>query len=494
MSALPGPDASQRATLNNLIAHLRESACDILYLVCHGALVKTGPWLWLEDEEGRVARASGTELVTRLKELEERPRLVILASCESAGAGLGNALAALGPLLAEAGIPAVLAMQGRVSLQTIAEFMPVFFRELQRDGQIDRALAVARGAVRHRPDYWVPALYMRLKSGRIWYVPGFGDVQDEFEQWSSLASFIRERTCTPIVGPGLFETMFGSRREIAIRWAEKHGFPLAVQDRDNLPQVAQYVLTRQSPAYLPVAYREALREEVLRHSQFALPAELQGINAWSAPQLQQALQLVADSYALKNPANPYRLLAQLRLPIYITTGTLDFMTHALIEAGAEPVVRICPWNKLVPKDRAIYEDEPTVEKPLVYHLFGHLSVPHSLVVAEDTFFDYLIGVTQNKSLIPSAVRAALSNTSLLLLGFQMDDWEFRVFFRFLMAQEGREMLKLYSHASAQIEPEEDRIVDVKRARKYLEEYFESEHIEIFWGSTEEFLKALWQHL
>ena len=56
------------------------------------------------------------------------------------------------------------------------------------------------------------------------------------------------------------------------------------------------------------------------------------------------------------------------------------------------------------------------------------------------------------------------------------------------------MLKLYSHASAQIEPEEDRIVDVKRARKYLEEYFESEHIEIFWGSTEEFLKVLWQHL
>lgn len=494
MRALPGPDTGQRATLNNLVSHLRESAHDILYLACHGALVKAGPWLWLEDEQGRVARTSGTELVTRLKELEERPRLVILASCESAGAGLGNALAALGLLLAEAGIPAVLAMQGKVSVQTVAEFMPVFFRELQRDGQIDRALAAARGAVRHQPDYWMPALYMRLKSGRIWYVSGFGDVQDEFEKWSSLASFIRERTCTPIVGPGFFESMFGSRREIAIRWAEKHGFPLAVQDRDKLPQVAQYVLTRQSPAYLPVAYREALREEVLRHSPSALPVELQGSNAWSAAQLQQALQLVADRYTLKGPANPYRLLAQLRLPIYITTGTSDFMTTALIEAGVDPVVRICPWTKLIPNDRAIYEDEPTVEKPLVYHLFGHLSVPNSLVVAEDTFFDYLIGVTQNKSLIPGAVRAALSNTSLLFLGFQMDDWEFRVFFRFLMAQEGREMLKLYSHASVQIEPEEDRIVDVKRARKYLEDYFESEHIEIFWGSTAEFLKVLWQHL
>jgi hypothetical protein len=90
----------------------------------------------------------------------------------------------------------------------------------------------------------------------------------------------------------------------------------------------------------------------------------------------------------------------------------------------------------------------------------------SLVYAEDRYFDYLIGVTLNKRLIPSVVRAALNSTSLLFLGFQMDDWEFRVFFRFLMAQEGREQLKFYSHVAAQIEPEEDRILDLKRARRF----------------------------
>ena len=36
-------------------------------------------------------------------------------------------------------------------MTTVARFMPVFFRELQRDGQIDRAMAAARGAVRDRP-------------------------------------------------------------------------------------------------------------------------------------------------------------------------------------------------------------------------------------------------------------------------------------------------------------------------------------------------------
>ncbi|HSF81469.1 MAG TPA: CHAT domain-containing protein, partial [Anaerolineales bacterium] len=444
VTPLPESGSDQRVTVNNLFDQLRTGEHDILYLVCHGALIKEEAWLWLEDEQGKVVRLSGSELVTRLKELEQLPRLIVLASCESAGDGSGNALAALGPRLAEASIPAVIAMQGKVSMQTMAKFIPVFFRELESDGQIDRALAVARGAVRHQADYWMPALFMRLKSGRIWYVPGFGDEQDNFEKWQSLASFIQEKTCTPILGPALIESVLGSRSDIAIRWAEKHGFPLEPHDRDALPQVTQYIITQQSPAYLPVAYRGALREGILRRYQGGMSADLLESASWSTSQLQQALKLVGEIYASTRPNDPFKILAQLRLPIYITTWTVDFMTQALIEAGAEPVVRICPWTKWIPKEKALYEDEPTPEKPLVYHLFGHMSVPNSLVFSEDKYFDYLIGVTQNKSLIPSAVRAALNNTSLIFLGFQMQDWEFRVFFRFLMAQEGREMLKFFS--------------------------------------------------
>ena len=491
---LPESANSQRPTLNNLIERLREGGYDILYLLCHGTLVSEHAWLWLEDDQGEVARVSGTELVTRISELAERPRLVVLASCESAGAGTGEALAALGPRLAEAGIPAVLAMQSKVSMETVAAFMPVFFQELQRDGQIDRAVAVARGAVRQNPDYWAPVLFMRLKSGRVWYMPGFGEEQDEFEKWESLAGFIQDKQCTPILGPGLIEAMLGSRSQMASRLAEKHGFPLSPQDREVLPRVAQYVITQQSPAYISVAVREALRDEILRRFDGELPAELGEKKVWSYAEVEAALELLAEKSWDKKPEDPYRLLAQLRLPVYITAGTLDLMRRALIDAGAEPVVRLCPWNKWIPQEKVIYEETPTPEKPLVYHLLGHLSEPNSLVYAEDRYFDYLIGVTLNKNLIPSVVRAALNSTSLLLLGFQMDDWEFRTFFRFLVAQEGRELLKFYSHAAAQIEPEEERIVDIKRARKYLEEYFEGENISIYWGSSGEFLRELWKHL
>ena len=164
-------------TLERLCDELREG-CDILYLVCHGYLAEgEEPILLLEDEDGRGDPVRAIELVERIRDLQARPRLVVLASCQSGGAGDeartedSGVLAALGPRLAEVGIPAVVAMQGNISVATVSRFMPVFFRELQRDGQIDRAMAAARGAVRDRHDWWTPVLFMRLRTGRIWYAP-----------------------------------------------------------------------------------------------------------------------------------------------------------------------------------------------------------------------------------------------------------------------------------------------------------------------------------
>ena len=103
-------------------------------------------------------------------------------------------LAALGPRLAEAGVPAVLAMQGNISVATISRFMPVFFRELQRDGQIDRAMAAARAAVRDRHDWWAPALFMRLRSGRHLVRPRLRQPSETFEKFPALVNEIRKRT------------------------------------------------------------------------------------------------------------------------------------------------------------------------------------------------------------------------------------------------------------------------------------------------------------
>jgi hypothetical protein len=156
----------QRATLNNLMEQLR-AGCDVVYLVCHGSLRGAEPWLWLEDDQGSHHRVSGTQFVAQLHGIQPGPGLMVLASCESAGEGEG-VLAALGPRLVMGGIPTVVAMQGQITMDTVAKFMPTFFKELQRDGQIERALAVARGAVPDRPDAWMPALFTQLEHSSLW--------------------------------------------------------------------------------------------------------------------------------------------------------------------------------------------------------------------------------------------------------------------------------------------------------------------------------------
>ncbi len=144
---------------------------DVLVLVAHGTLVESQPWLFLVDEQQRVARRSGADLVAILKSLGERcPRLVVLISCAGAGDDDRQPLTALGPLLARSGPPAVIAAYGTLSLATAARSFPVLFRDLQQHGQIDRALNAARLAARQdgRTDWWGLTLFSRLRDGRLW--------------------------------------------------------------------------------------------------------------------------------------------------------------------------------------------------------------------------------------------------------------------------------------------------------------------------------------
>ncbi|HSF83852.1 MAG TPA: CHAT domain-containing protein [Anaerolineales bacterium] len=487
---LPEQGTDQHTTLGAMVARLREGF-DILYLVCHGAFIKEESWLWLEDSDGKVARTSGAELVTRLKELDKRPRLIVLASCQSAGTTAGDALAALGPRLAEAGVPAVIAMQGNITMETVADFMPTFFEELERDGQIDRALSVARGEVRERFDYWMPALFMRLKSGRIWYVPGFGDERAGFQKWPSLLRSIRRGQCTPILGPGLIEPLIGSFKDIAQRWAETYHYPMAPHERESLPQVSQYLAINQDRGFPYDELVDYLREELKRRYKETIPAELQRNNS----SLDDLLATIGAERRQREPTDAYKALAQLPLPIFITTTPDNLLTAALKEAGKDPQVILCPWNDYVEQAESIYDQEPdyfpSPERPLIYHLFGQMNEPDSFVLTEDDYFDFLIGVTSNKDLVPPVVRRALTDTALLFLGFQMDEWNFRILFRSILSHQGGGRRDRYAHIAAQIEPEEGRILEPERARRYLENYFsKGADISIYWGSSDDFLKEL----
>jgi hypothetical protein len=101
-------------------------------------------------------------------------------------------------------------------------------------------------------------------------------------------------------------------------------------------------------------------------------------------------------------------------------------------------------------------------------------------------------VTKNDELIPPVVRRSLVDAALLFLGFRLDDWNFRVLFRSIMRREGDRRRRRYANVAAQINPEEGRLLDVERASKYLERYFQGANISIYWGSAEDFVRDLHQ--
>ncbi|RRR66913.1 MAG: CHAT domain-containing protein [Candidatus Viridilinea halotolerans] len=477
--------APGQASLPTLISQLR-SGYDLLYLVAHGVIVDGEPWIFLDDGQGRTARIAGAELAARLADLPLRPRLVLLASCASAGDGTTATLAALGPRLATTGIAAVIAMQGRFSLATNERFVPAFMQELQRDGRIDRALAAARQTIADQPDWWMPALFTRLRSGRIWYEPGF-DTQD-FAKWPTLVRSIERGKCTPILGPGLLDGLIGTTRELARRLAEQHHFPLAPNARDDLPQVAQYLAVQQDVDFL----RDEL-EEVMR-------AQLHAIHA--APPdgaLDQVIRSVGARQRAARDDEPHQILASLPLPIFLTANPDRLLADALAAAGKQPQVQSCPWNRH--SEVQLLEQAPLTppnpQTPLVYHLFGRLNDPETLVLTEDDYFRYLIGVTRNEELFPKVVGSALVNSALLFLGFRLEDWNFRVLFQSVMNVAGAELRRRHTHVAVQIDPQEDRVLDPRAAREYLKTYFGpasalqyQTNISIYWGSAEDFLREL----
>jgi WD40 repeat protein len=171
------PDAGGRATLPAISAALREGP-HILLLICHGALIEGATILWLEGADGTSAQVPGGDFVQTVTQLRSRPLLIVLATCQSAGSGYGNMLAALGPRLARAGVAGVLAFQGNVAMATVKRLLPPLFTELRRDGSIDRALAAARGAIRQQADWWQALLWLRVRNGQLWQLEPTGPLLD----------------------------------------------------------------------------------------------------------------------------------------------------------------------------------------------------------------------------------------------------------------------------------------------------------------------------
>lgn len=182
---------------------------------------------------------------------------------------------------------------------------------------------------------------------------------------------------------------------------------------------------------------------------------------------------------------PHGILAELPLPVYMTTNYDDFMLTALKGASKEPRRELCRWNRSpsLQAEKAVLTPAfvPTPANPVVFHLHGHVSVPESIVLTEDDYLDFLVAVSGEPKLLPHQIKKALAGASLLFVGYRLADWDFRVLHRGLVMA-GEQSLRRLS-VTVQLRPNDP-------AREYLEEYFSAMNVRVYWGTASDFASEL----
>ncbi len=144
----------------------------LLHIIAHSRINARdgGTELLLEDRGGRVRPVPTPFLCRHLAHQVAPPHLVFLAACHSGPDWRHPSLLTMGRSLVDAGVPAVIAMQGAVHIKTAQALTASFYANLATHGIVDRALNQARNAILsvQLPDVEKPVLFMRLPSGRLW--------------------------------------------------------------------------------------------------------------------------------------------------------------------------------------------------------------------------------------------------------------------------------------------------------------------------------------
>jgi hypothetical protein len=285
------------------------------------------------------------------------------------------------------------------------------------------------------------------------------------DDWKFLIRRIKDQKCTPIIGPGAYTEFSPLNVRIVESWTSS---------RPDYPFKGYYEIGRVAQFMSVVA-----PDPLVPKDDF----------------IKQYKGLAAPDFG--NPDEPHRVLASLPLPVYITTNYDDFMFQALSkrpDKDKTPIREFCRWNKSLQDYKTVdfEENPPTVANPVVYHLHGYSRLADSLVLTDDDYLDFLVNISEDDSLIPERIQRSMTGCSLLLLGYQLDDWNFRVLFRSIVSflQKG---LERRAHVSVQLVPKYgDQVTQeqVENAQTYFERYFGIRKVKVYWGTCQQFVVEL----
>jgi hypothetical protein len=163
----------KQATLREINNALLEKKPHIVQFVGHGYYERGNGHLALVDEDtGKIWRVGDEQFADLFLGFDDHLGLICLATCESAASDDPQAFRGIAPKLVERGIPAVVAMQYKMSIPAAKKFLEDFYVAVAARKPVDWATQSARKMLRLRfglksREFATPVLYMRAKDGRV---------------------------------------------------------------------------------------------------------------------------------------------------------------------------------------------------------------------------------------------------------------------------------------------------------------------------------------
>ncbi len=271
----------------------------------------------------------------------------------------------------------------------------------------------------------------------------------DLDDWELITSRIHEGTCVPFLGAAANVSSSDGKYQglplggdvslgMAELWMQLKGVDLKsmtevkspenieqsrLKDYKDLTRVSLYNLAR-------VALHVRVRQDYPRVIQY-LRALIPEDNCQPSPLLRTLAKLPLPA-KVANP--PFRLI--------VTTNYDRLMERALDDQGyregKDYRILVQPIEGFDPKTQRKLEKELAVYQGIVvYKIHGSFAKDQdkdasSVVVTEEDYIEFLLAVMKPKLGVPNLVKSKLVGSTLLFLGYSLEDWDFRTLFKGLI--------------------------------------------------------------
>jgi len=204
---------------------------------------------------------------------------------------------------------------------------------------------------------------------------------------SEIVASLKERNCAILLGPGLALDKKGGPLQPGVIDYFKFKQLDIEEDMDNLYSCKKQVKTR-AYGYLKEYYRDN-----------------------------------------GEPNHLHRQLALIPCHLYISINPDLFMKQALDELGTE-----YEFKYYIRSQPPAEVANPTVEKPLLYNLFGSIDNQQSLIFAHDDLIRYLFSIIQEFKLPQNLRRTVEDCHYFIFIGFDFDKWYLRLLLKLFLTE------------------------------------------------------------